>query len=98
MNQHIKVYSNFSIFISIIFLFFQPGASLAQDRGRLESTIQTLTSEVNTLKKQLDKEVDTCRIKQTIIESQLDTIQKLKDVNFNKSLIINYPCFTSGCY
>jgi hypothetical protein len=35
---------------------------------------------VNTLKKQLDKEVDTCRIKQTIIESQLDTIQKLKDV------------------
>ncbi|CAF5036356.1 unnamed protein product, partial [Rotaria sp. Silwood1] len=56
------------------------GASLAQDRGRLESTIQTLTSEVNTLKKQLDKEVDTCRIKQTIIESQLDTIQKLKDV------------------
>ncbi|CAF1449618.1 unnamed protein product [Adineta ricciae] len=55
------------------------GASLAQDRGRLESTIQTLTSEVNTLKKQLDKEVDTCRIKQTIIESQLDTIQKLKD-------------------
>ena len=56
------------------------GASLAQDRGRLESTIHTLTSEVNTLKKQLDKEVDTCRIKQTIIESQLDTIQKLKDV------------------
>ncbi|CAF0920868.1 unnamed protein product [Rotaria sordida] len=55
------------------------GASLAQDRGRLESTIQTLASEVNTLKKQLDKEVDTCRIKQTIIESQLDTIQKLKD-------------------
>jgi hypothetical protein len=61
-------------------LFFSLGASLAQDRGRLESTIQTLTSEVNTLKKQLDKEVDTCRIKQTIIESQLDTIQKLKDV------------------
>lgn len=55
------------------------GASLAQDRGRLESTIQTLTSEINTLKKQLDKEVETCRIKQTIIESQLDTIQKLKD-------------------
>ena len=36
---------------------------------------------MNTLRKQLDKEVDTCRIKQTIIESQLDTIQKLKDVS-----------------
>ncbi len=75
---------NFSIFIQI--LFFLLGASLAQDRGRLESTIQTLTSEVNTLKKQLDKEVDTCRIKQTIIESQLDTIQKLKDVIIQKLL------------
>ena len=72
---------------------FLLGASLAQDRGRLESTIQTLTSEVNTLKKQLDKEVDTCRIKQTIIESQLDTIQKLKDVIIsikNRSFFFNW--------
>ena len=72
-----------SIFFLVVFFWkrlFALGASLAQDRGRLESTIHTLTSEVNTLKKQLDKEVDTCRIKQTIIESQLDTIQKLKDV------------------
>ena len=78
---------------------FLLGASLAQDRGRLESTIQTLTSEVNTLKKQLDKEVDTCRIKQTIIESQLDTIQKLKDViiilKFRRTVHKNYdPIFT----
>lgn len=39
---------------------------------------------MNTLKKQLDKEVETCRIKQTIIESQLDTIQKLKDGLFER--------------
>ncbi|CAF4364535.1 unnamed protein product [Rotaria socialis] len=55
------------------------GVSLAQDRGRLESTIEILNSEISTLKKQLDKQVDTSKIKQTIIESQLDTIQKLKD-------------------
>lgn len=76
---HQGLLMNLPTFILTIHLFLL-GASLAQDRGRLESTIQTLTSEVNTLRKQLDKEVDTCRIKQTIIESQLDTIQKLKDV------------------
>lgn len=58
------------------------GVSLAQDRGRLESTIELLNNEISNLKKQLEKNVDNIKIKQTIIDSQLDTIQKLKDVCF----------------
>ncbi len=53
---------------------------------------------MNTLKKQLDKEVDTCRIKQTIIESQLDTIQKLKDVIiFDEYSELIFIWFILGC-
>lgn len=53
---------------------------MAQDRGRLESTIELLHAEQKTLRKQIDKELDNNKIKQTIIDNQLDTIQKLKDV------------------
>ena len=55
------------------------GAQLSADRGRLETRIEALTVEVGTLRKELDKEVETVKIKTTIIDDQLDTIRKLKD-------------------
>ncbi|XP_071511162.1 leucine-rich repeat and coiled-coil domain-containing protein 1-like [Diadema antillarum] len=57
----------------------QQGASLAQDRGRLEARIEALDAEVASLKKQLERENDTIRIKTQIIDDQTDSIKKLKD-------------------
>ncbi|KAI0229637.1 Leucine-rich repeat and coiled-coil domain-containing protein 1 [Lamellibrachia satsuma] len=56
----------------------QQGASLSQDRGRLESRIEILTGEVASLKKQLQSETDAVRIKAKMIEDQTETIRKLK--------------------
>lgn len=56
----------------------QQGTSLAQDRGRLEVKIETLTTEVEYLKKQLKSEVDTVKIKSKLIEDQTDSIKMLK--------------------
>ncbi|XP_059163542.1 leucine-rich repeat and coiled-coil domain-containing protein 1-like [Physella acuta] len=55
------------------------GASLAQDRGRLEVKIETLASEVSALKKQLEREVDTVKIKTKMVDDQTETIRKLKE-------------------
>ncbi|XP_013401506.2 leucine-rich repeat and coiled-coil domain-containing protein 1 [Lingula anatina] len=57
----------------------QQGSALAQDRGRLEAKIEALTSEVNSLKKQLDREVDALKIKSKMLDDQTETIRKLKD-------------------
>ncbi|XP_055891582.1 leucine-rich repeat and coiled-coil domain-containing protein 1-like isoform X2 [Biomphalaria glabrata] len=57
----------------------QQGATLSQDRGRLEAKIETLSSEVTSLKKQLEREVDTVKIKTKLIEDQTETIRKLKE-------------------
>ncbi|KAJ8310980.1 hypothetical protein KUTeg_011464, partial [Tegillarca granosa] len=64
----------------------QQGASLAQDRGRLESKIETLTSEVSTLKKQLEREADALKIKTKMLEDQTETIRKLKE-NLEEQLL-----------
>ncbi|KAL5022406.1 hypothetical protein ScPMuIL_001561 [Solemya velum] len=57
----------------------QQGASLAQDRGRLDSKIETLASEVTVLKKQLERETDGLKIKTKMLEDQTETIRKLKE-------------------
>jgi len=54
------------------------GASLAQDRGRLEAQIDSLTNEVKNLKQRERENLDGLKIKSKLIEDQTDTIHKLK--------------------
>lgn len=62
------------------FLFFPSGASLAQDRGKLEAKIEVLTSENEVLKKQNERSNNALKIKSKIVEDQTETIRKLKEV------------------
>ncbi|XP_066537463.1 leucine-rich repeat and coiled-coil domain-containing protein 1 [Hoplias malabaricus] len=57
----------------------QQGASLAQDRGRLEARIEVLSTELETQKKQNEKDNDALRIKAKIVDDQTETIRKLKE-------------------
>ncbi|XP_061458314.1 leucine-rich repeat and coiled-coil domain-containing protein 1 isoform X2 [Rhineura floridana] len=57
----------------------QQGASLAQDRGKLEAKIEVLTSETEALKKQNERNNDALKIKSKIVEDQTETIRKLKE-------------------
>ncbi len=56
------------------------GASLAQDRGRLEARIEVLLGELESQKKQNERDNDALRIKAKIVDDQTDTIRKLKEV------------------
>lgn len=56
------------------------GASLAQDRGRLEARIEVLSAELETQKKQNERDNDALKIKAKIIDDQTETIRKLKEV------------------
>ncbi|MBN3318467.1 LRCC1 protein, partial [Atractosteus spatula] len=57
----------------------QQGASLAQDRGRLEARIEVLSGEIESLKKQNERDNDALKIKAKIVEDQTETIRKLKE-------------------
>ncbi|NWV65446.1 LRCC1 protein, partial [Malurus elegans] len=57
----------------------EQGAHLAQDRGKLEAKIEVLTNEIDTLKKQKEKDSDTVRIKNKILDDQTETIRRLKE-------------------
>uniref|UniRef100_A0A672GMS2 Leucine-rich repeat and coiled-coil domain-containing protein 1 n=1 Tax=Salarias fasciatus TaxID=181472 RepID=A0A672GMS2_SALFA len=57
----------------------QQGASLAQDRGRLEARIEVLSSELDSQKKQAERDSDALKIKARIIDDQTETIRKLKE-------------------
>ncbi|XP_042353819.1 leucine-rich repeat and coiled-coil domain-containing protein 1 isoform X2 [Plectropomus leopardus] len=57
----------------------QQGASLAQDRGRLEARIEVLGTELETQKKQNERDSDALKIKTKIIDDQTETIRKLKE-------------------
>ncbi|XP_068605195.1 leucine-rich repeat and coiled-coil domain-containing protein 1 [Brachionichthys hirsutus] len=57
----------------------QQGVSLAQDRGRLEARIEVLGTELETLKKQNERDNDALKIKAKIIDDQTETIRKLKE-------------------
>ena len=54
------------------------GASLAQERGRLEVQLEALTKEASSLRQELQKVRDALRIKEKQLEDQADTIQRLK--------------------
>ncbi|KAM9719792.1 leucine-rich repeat and coiled-coil domain-containing protein 1 [Menidia menidia] len=55
------------------------GASLAQDRGRLEARIEVLTTELETQRKQNERDHDALKIKAKIMDDQTETIRKLKE-------------------
>nr|CAH8864758.1 unnamed protein product [Trichobilharzia regenti] len=54
------------------------GSALAQDRGRLEAKIEAQELEIASLKKSLESESDSVKIKNKIIDDQTDTILNLK--------------------
>ncbi|KAL0966614.1 hypothetical protein UPYG_G00297450 [Umbra pygmaea] len=56
----------------------QQGASLSQDRGRLEARIEVLASELESQKKQNEQVNDALRIKVKVIDDQTESIRKLK--------------------
>lgn len=55
--------------------------SLAQDRGRLEARIEVLGVELETQKKQNERNTDALKIKTKILDDQTETIRKLKEVD-----------------
>ncbi|XP_048638718.1 leucine-rich repeat and coiled-coil domain-containing protein 1 isoform X5 [Marmota marmota marmota] len=57
----------------------QQGSTLAQNRGKLEAQIESLTRENESLRKGNERDIDALRIKCKIIEDQTETITKLKD-------------------
>jgi len=57
----------------------QQGSALAQDRGRLESRIEALQSELADARRKSERDLDALRIKSKIVDDQTETIRKLKD-------------------
>ncbi|XP_063741166.1 leucine-rich repeat and coiled-coil domain-containing protein 1 isoform X2 [Eleginops maclovinus] len=57
----------------------QQGASLSQDRGRLEGRIEVLGAELESQKKQNERDTDALKIKTKIIDDQTETIRRLKE-------------------
>ncbi|NXP50727.1 LRCC1 protein, partial [Heliornis fulica] len=57
----------------------EQGAHLAQDRGKLEAKIEVLTNEIEMLRKQKERDSDTIRIKNKIVDDQTETIRRLKE-------------------
>nr|XP_002710711.1 leucine-rich repeat and coiled-coil domain-containing protein 1 isoform X1 [Oryctolagus cuniculus] len=56
----------------------QQGSSVAQNRGKLESQIESLCRENESLRKANESDSDALRIKSKIIEDQTESIRKLK--------------------
>lgn len=56
------------------------GASLAHDRGRLEARIEVLGAELETRKKQNERDGDALKIKAKVVDDQTESIRKLKEV------------------
>lgn len=57
----------------------QQGTAVAQDRGRLEAKVETLQSELVSVRKELDHNADALRIKTKVIDDQTETVRKLKE-------------------
>ncbi|VDP33575.1 unnamed protein product [Schistosoma margrebowiei] len=64
--------------------FLMLGSALAQDRGRLEAKIEAQELEIASLKKSLENENDSVKIKSKVIDDQTETILTLKKVSFSK--------------
>ena len=54
------------------------GASLAQERGRMEAQLEVLTKENGSLHEELQRERDGLRVKEKQLEDQAHTIHTLK--------------------
>lgn len=54
------------------------GASLAQERGRMEAQLELLTKEASSLREELQRERDALRVKEKQVEDQAHTIHKVK--------------------
>ncbi|KAF3858053.1 hypothetical protein F7725_011254 [Dissostichus mawsoni] len=57
----------------------QQGASLSQDRGRLEARLEVLGAELESQKKLNERDTDALKIKTKIIDDQTETIRRLKE-------------------
>ncbi|KAJ4936739.1 hypothetical protein JOQ06_001325 [Pogonophryne albipinna] len=57
----------------------QQGASLSQDRGRLEARLEVLGAELVSQKKLNERDTDALKIKTKIIDDQTETIRRLKE-------------------
>lgn len=53
---------------------------MAQDRGRLEAKIEALCAELDTQKRQNERDSDALKIKAKIVDDQTESIRKLKEV------------------
>ena len=62
----------------VIFIMFFSGAALSNERGSMESKIETLQQENKTLRSNLDTEIDTVKIKTKIVSDLTDTVSTLK--------------------
>lgn len=60
---------------------------MAQDRGRLEAKIEVLSTELETQKKQNERDTDALKIKAKIIDDQTESIRKLKEVFHRRETI-----------
>eukprot|EP00731_Ephydatia_muelleri_P026215 Em0018g315a len=54
------------------------GAALAQDRGKLEAQVESLSNEVKSLREQSQSDRDALRVKGKIVEDLSQTVQQLK--------------------
>lgn len=76
--------------------FSSSGVSLAQDRGRLEARIEVLSTELETQKKQNERDNDALKIKAKIVDDQTETIRKLKEV-FQTFMFMSFTLSPCAC-
>lgn len=71
----------------------EQGASLSQERGRLDARLEAQQKEIIFLQKQLDESHDSLRIKSKLVEDQTDSIKSLKEeiikISTEKEKMIN---------
>lgn len=70
------------------------GVSLAQDRGRLEARIEVLGAELESRKKQSERDGDALKIKAKIVDDQTESIRKLKEVALSSQQSSFQRCLT----
>lgn len=70
------------------------GVSLAQDRGRLEARIEVLGAELESRKKQSERDGDALKIKAKIVDDQTESIRKLKEVATSSQQSLFQRCLT----
>lgn len=62
----------------IMIYLVKTGASLSNERGTMESKIETLQQENKTLRSNLNTEIDTVKIKTKLVSDLTETVSTLK--------------------